>query len=63
MIQSAKDVYSRFFDKVERDDDFFSYYGIDEEEAMKLAQERADSYFKDAVAYLHRMMDFDFKPT
>lgn len=41
--------YSRFYDKVENDPDFFEYYNHTSEESMEIAQERAKSYLVEAV--------------
>lgn len=46
---SFKEFYSRFFDKVENDVDFFDYYNHTSEESMEIAQERAKSYLNEAV--------------
>lgn len=44
--------YSRFFDKVENDPDFFQYYNHSAQEAMAIATQRADNYLKEAVDIL-----------
>lgn len=44
--------FSRFFDKVENDPDFFEYYNHTSEEAMEIATQRADNYLKEAVDIL-----------
>lgn len=60
MTRDINDVIARFFDKVEEDDDFFAYYGVEEQEAQKLAEERAQSYLREAIAYLRRQHELDF---
>ena len=46
---SFDELFSRFFDKVENDPDFFEYYNHSDEESMRIAQERAKSYLLEAV--------------
>ena len=60
MTRNVDDVYTIFFDKVEEDVDFFSYYGIDDAEAMALAKERASSYLRESIAYIKRQAELDF---
>lgn len=60
MTRNVDDVYTIFFDKVEEDVNFFSYYGIDDAEAMALAKERASSYLRESIAYIKRQAELDF---
>ena len=60
MTRDVNEVIVQFFDKVEADSDFFAYYGVSETEALQLATERARSYLREAVAYLHREIELDF---
>ena len=46
---SFDEFYSRFYDKVENDPDFFDYYNHTSDESMEIAQERAKSYLKEAI--------------
>lgn len=46
---SFEKIYSRFFDKIEKDVDFFDYYDHTSKESMEIAQERAKSYLNEAV--------------
>lgn len=48
-ITSFDKIYSRFYDKVENDTDFFDYYNHTSEESMEIARERAKSYLSEAV--------------
>jgi hypothetical protein len=41
--------YTRFFDKVENDPDFFDYYNHTSQESMEIARERANAYLLEAV--------------
>ena len=65
MTLNADEVIQCFFDKLEADDEFFAYYGVDEGEALALARERARSYLKEAVVYFRRfaVVDFSFAMT
>lgn len=45
-------VYKRFFDRVEKDLDFFEYYNVSEDNAMEIAVSRAKSLLKDAIDVL-----------
>lgn len=46
---SFDEFYSRFYDKVENDPDFFDYYNHTSDESIEIAQERAKSYLKEAI--------------
>lgn len=59
-ITDPNAVYEAFFDKLEQDDEFFAYYGIDEDHAMQLAKERAQTYLRSAIAELGRRTAIDF---
>jgi len=54
------DVYEAFFDKIELDSEYFQYFDVDEIEAMKIAEERARSYLREACSYLRRHVTLDF---
>lgn len=60
MKQEASAVLTMFFDKVEEDSDFFSYYGVSDTEALALAQERAQVYLREAISYLRAHAELDF---
>lgn len=42
-----------FLKRVEKDRDFFSYFGVSEEAAMALAEQRANNYLHEAVGRLY----------
>lgn len=46
------EVNSIFYDKIEKDRDFFDYFGLGKEEAINLARIRADSCLKEAAVHL-----------
>ena len=60
MTDRLNDVYEAFFDKIELDSEYFQYFEVDEIEAMKIAQERARSYLREACSYLRRHVSLDF---
>lgn len=39
----------KFYDRLEKDDDFFNYYNINIEEAKSLAESRAESYLMEVL--------------
>ena len=41
--------YTRFFNKVEKDPDFFDYYNHSGQESMEIAKQRAENYLIEAV--------------
>ena len=52
MSTSFEKVINRFFRKIEKDREFFSYYNVSLEEAMQLAKEQANGYLLEAVEKL-----------
>lgn len=60
MTNKLSDVYSAFFDRLEEDQSFFDYFGIDEVEAEKVAKERARTFLREACSYLRRYVSLDF---
>lgn len=45
-------IYSSFFDKVEKDTEFFNYYNLTEEQSMAIAIERSKSFLKESITDL-----------
>ena len=45
-------LYEAFFDKIEKDKDFFSYNNVSEEEALEIAKMRSERYLKEALAVI-----------
>lgn len=45
-------LYEMFFDIIEKDKDFFQYNNISAENAMVIAEQRANRYLKEALSYL-----------
>jgi hypothetical protein len=45
-------VYTKFLDKVEKDNDFFNYYNLSKEESMAIAIERSKAFLEESVADL-----------
>ena len=49
---SFEKVINKFFRKIEKDREFFSYYNVSLEDAMQLAKEQANGYLLEAVEKL-----------
>ena len=62
MSTSFEKVIDKFFRKIEKDREFFSYYNVSLEEAMQLAKEQANGYLLEAVEKLtdECVPDIDF---
>lgn len=52
MSTPFSDIFSAFFDKVEKDEDFFNYYNLSDVESMAIATERSKTYLKESVSKL-----------
>lgn len=52
MSTSFEKIINRFFRKIEKDKDFFSYYNVTLDDAMELAKEQANGYILEAVEKL-----------
>ena len=62
MSTSFEKIINKFFRKIEKDREFFSYYNVSLEEAMQLAKEQANGYLLEAVEKLtdECIPDIDF---
>lgn len=62
MSTSFEKIINKFFRKIEKDREFFSYYNVTLEEAMQLAKEQANGYLLEAVEKLtdECVPDIDF---
>ena len=62
MSTSFEKVINKFFRKIEKDREFFSYYNVSLEDAMQLAKEQANGYLLEAVEKLtdECIPDIDF---
>lgn len=49
MATSYSVLINKFFDFIEKDRDFFNYFGVDDVVAMEIAQNRAKNYLDEAV--------------
>lgn len=47
---SFETLYEAFFDKIEKDKDFFSYNNVSVEEALNIAKTRSNRYLKEALS-------------
>ena len=45
-------LFNRFYKRIEKDEEFFNYYNVDVEEAIRLAHERAKGCLIDALDIL-----------
>ena len=52
MSTSFEKIINKFFRKIEKDREFFSYYNVTLEDAMQLAKEQANGYLLEAVEKL-----------
>ena len=52
MSTSFEKMINKFFRKIEKDREFFSYYNVSLEDAMQLAKEQANGYLLEAVEKL-----------
>ena len=48
-ITKFEKILNKFYDRIEKDEDFFSYYNIDVSEAIQIAQTRATNYLCEAL--------------
>lgn len=62
MSTSFEKIINKFFRKIEKDREFFSYYNVSLEDAMQLAKEQANGYLLEAVEKLtdECVPDIDF---
>lgn len=66
MVQSGvtefNKVLNRFYDRIEKDEKFFSYYNVSKEEAVSIAKQRASNYLVEALDELSSVgnLDVDF---
>ena len=62
MSTSFETIINKFFRKIEKDREFFSYYNVSLEDAMQLAKEQANGYLLEAVEKLtdECVPDIDF---
>ena len=49
MATLFNDLYERFYRRIEKDRDFFVYYNVSVDEAIKLAEKQANGYLIDAI--------------
>ncbi len=63
MSTSFDTIFTTFFDKIEKDSEFFNYYNLTNQQALDLATERAESYLKESIVklILKCTPDIDFK--
>ena len=59
-MTSYEQLYVPFFNRIEEDAKFFSYYNLSAKEALEIAQKRAKNYLNEAVSILKRNCTLDF---
>lgn len=59
---SFKKIFKKFYDRIEKDADFFNYYNVDVEEAKEIAENRAKNYLCESLDELSCLsgLDVDF---
>lgn len=59
---SFKKILKKFYDRIEKDADFFNYYNVDVEEAKEIAENRAKNYLCESLDELSCLpgLDVDF---
>lgn len=60
-MTSYEQLYVPFFNRIEEDAKFFSYYNLTANEALEIAQKRAKNYLNEAVAIWKRNCTLDFE--
>ena len=58
-ITKFEKILNKFYDRIEKDEDFFSYYNIDVSEAIQIAQTRATNYLCEALDELSCLSNLD----
>ena len=61
-ITKFEKILNKFYDRIEKDEDFFNYYNVDIEEAKKIAENRAKNYLCESLDELSCLsgLDIDF---
>ena len=59
-MTSYEQLYVPFFNRIEEDAKFFSYYNLTAEQALEIAEKRTKNYLNEAVTILKRNCDLDF---
>ena len=60
-MTTYEQLYTPFFNRIEKDATFFSYYNLTEEEALEIAQSRTKNYLNEAIAILQRNCTLDIE--
>ena len=58
-MTSYEQLYVPFFNRIEKDAKFFSYYNLTANEALEIAQKRAKNYINEGC-YLEKKLYFGF---
>ena len=60
-MTTYEQLYTPFFNRIEKDATFFSYYNLTEEEALEIAQSRTKNYLNEAITILQRNCTLDIE--
>lgn len=60
-MTTYEQLYIPFFNRIEKDATFFSYYNLTEDEALSIAQSRTKNYLSEALSILQRNCTLDIE--
>ena len=60
-MTSYEQLYTPFFDRIEKDANFFSYYNLTKDEAVEIAKSRTRNYLSEAISIWKRNCTLDFE--
>ena len=60
-MTTYEELYTPFFNRIEKDATFFSYYNLTEEEALEIAKSRAKNYLNEAITIWERNCTLDIE--
>ena len=60
-MTTYEELYTPFFNRIEKDATFFSYYNLTEEEALEIAKSRTKNYLSEAITIWERNCTLDIE--
>lgn len=60
-MTTYEELYTPFFNRIEKDATFFSYYNLTEEEALEIAKSRTKNYLNEAITIWERNCTLDIE--
>ena len=60
-MTTYEELYTPFFNRIEKDATFFSYYNLTEEEALEIEKSRTKNYLSEAITILERNCTLDIE--